>query len=222
MVDDPPRFNHWKSRCSSARHCELVGQSGEEHLDRVQDDPLAPIVFIAWPNRMNRPRDRNPPSPRSRCGRGARSPAEEVCGAPRSSRSTPIDRGILGQLLGALSNDMKTPARRVPALRARETGLPEASCRNRGGGPPHTRVARLRGKPPPVISSSPVIPVGALGSERLRRAPHESLTFPHRCGALRTSKGERFNASTEFDHLSQGGCRLTLRAIGVMPRRGLS
>lgn len=32
---------------------------------------------------------------------------------------------------------------------------------------PHMSVGRPRGKPPPVISSSPWIPVGALGNSRL-------------------------------------------------------
>ncbi len=64
------------------------------------------------------------------------------------------------------SNIMKTPGSFIciaPQTRnsAANMVLPQP-------GPPHTRVGRPRGTPPPVISSNPRMPVAALGKVRSR------------------------------------------------------
>lgn len=127
------------------------------------------MLSMAWPRRMNRPSRSYSPvswiSLRSMCTWSMKT----FCCSCRVSRSTPGERRFCVSSSAFSSNIMKTPGSpysTAPCTRnsAASRVLPEPA-------EPQISVGLPCGKPPPVISSRPWMPVGALakgiGSEGL-------------------------------------------------------
>ena len=107
-------------------------------------------------------RGRTRRSPRSRCARRGRSRRAASSGRPaRPGRSRASGRSAASSS-AVSSKAMNTPG--SPNSMAPRTRNSIASSVLPQPAPPQTSVGRPRGKPPPVISSSPWMPVGALGS----------------------------------------------------------
>src|ERR1700691_1871505 len=83
-------------------------------------------------------------------------------------------------------------------------------------GPPINSVVRPRGKPPPLISSKPAIPVAAFDAEALYRSDFMGGSFPWQCA----TKPQAFRLSEQATRSAVGVCTLTHVGGGSIGVRG--
>ena len=172
----PLSFSQRNSRRSSARR--MARWAGRRTALRACPAPRA------W-RRWNRSRDpagrtalpghtrRSPRSRCARCGRSRRAASSAADQAARD-RSRAMRRSASSSAVS--SKAMNTPGSPNCARRAR--GIPWPSSVLPQPAPPQTSVGRPRGSPPPVISSSPWMPLLALGNAETIGTPYPLFDRP--------------------------------------------
>ena len=147
----------------------LVGQAGEQRLDGVQHDALGPdLLDHRVRGGRTGPPGRTRRSPRSRCARCARSRSPSGSARSGRSRSKPSEATFLARSSAVSSKVMKTPGSSNSVMPRTMNSI--ASSVLPDPAPPQTSVGRLRGKPPSVISSRPLMPVGHFCTAGIARA----------------------------------------------------
>ena len=165
-------FSQRNRRRSSARS-RLAFDKPANRLSIVSSTTrLAPTASMAWPRRTNSPsRSYSPVS--SISARSTRTKStSSFFWAERRSRSKPSDATFWASSSAVSSKAMNTPGSPISMPRTRNSTakrvLPAPAL-------PQTRVGRPRGRPPPVISSRPRMPLLALGNAETIAWPY--LTF---------------------------------------------
>ena len=181
MAVTPLSLSQRNSRRSSARRIAVVGQAGEQRLDGVQHDALGadrvdgvaqadeqPLQVVLAGLLDLAPLDAHVVDARASCRRPA--------GRGRSRASATFLASS-----SAVSSKRHEDARLVVLASPRGRGTPCASSVLPQPALPQTSVGRPRGRPPPVISSSPSMPVGHFSNR-----DHASVAAPHRQGDARS------------------------------------
>jgi hypothetical protein len=207
----PRSLSQPNSRRSSARKM-LTSSKAPNSVSIVSSTTrLAPTSSMAAPMRMNRPsRSQEPASCRSLGARFTWSITSRpsFCSC---CRSNPMDATFSTSSCTFSSNEMKTPGSPNSVIPRNRNSIASSVLPHPAG--PHTSVGRPCGSPPPVTSSSPLMPVAAL-----RRA----ASFGARCGGRLNVWSAVLDGIARLPQISRTECGRTNTLSNVTAGRGFA
>ena len=159
----PLSFSQRNRRRNSARTMRMVRQAGEQHLDGIQHHAFGAdrIDGFAQPDEQAA-RDRIRRSPRFRSVRCAPSPRQLLARQSVGADRYPSEATFVASSSAVSSKAMKTPGSLYSVAPCARNAMPSMVLPQPAA--PHTKVGRPLGRPPPVISSRPEMPVGTFSS----------------------------------------------------------
>ncbi len=163
----PLSFNQRNRRCSSDRMRAGFGRQLNSESMVSSTTRFAPMLSMACPSRMNRPsRLKLPPSSTSSGSNTTQSitifrlETIDCTSNPKECMFCATSRGLSSKVISTPGSSNSAIPRYKNSMASIDLPVPA---------PPHTSVARPVGRPPPVIVSSPLMPVKDLHKASLDR-----------------------------------------------------